>query len=243
MKKLIIVFLFLIIFLGFEPIEYVINNDERFTESEVLGPPAKPIVNEADFDFLVIADMHNKYFATTLYDFVMIAGDSTLNGFEKEYRAVQDLQSNFYYAIGNHELDNGGWQYWKQYIGYSTHYYWEIGSLCLIVMDTASVCYNDGDFGDLQYDWLEDVLENTTCPNKVIITHINMMKLYGQSRLADLCIDYDVKAFVSGHTHNYAWDLVGDTRCFTLNDYNEGGSGTYLKIFVVGNTLTWQIVL
>lgn len=205
---------------------------KRFYESETLPFPEKPsLKDEKNFKILVVSDMHNRKIIEPGYDFTVTCGDNVAHGYESEY---QDLQDDIYFTVGNWEVANNGWEYWKKYVGYSNHYYWEIGSLCLISIDTGSAC-----LCECQQQWLRKVLENTKCSNKIILTHINIILYYDNITLKNICEEYGVQLCVFGNQHNYFYTRENDVDYLNLNDYWEGGENTLLKVMINNDKMKW----
>lgn len=260
--------LFLIIFFlccdYFDPTGflYTINVDERFKENQSLKEIKSPsISNTKEFSFLVICDTHyykhqlnyikdieNKkdYFKI---DFIIVNGDIVQSGLENQYiLAKEDFNNSsipIYTTIGNHDIYNNGYNFYKKYFGRSV-YDFKIDDLHLIFLDTAN-----GTLGKLQFDYLENILKNSKSQKKIVFTHYNLVEnefnsftSYSYSdevyKIFSTFEKYNVNFCISGHIHRFILTNIRGTTYISLT--NKGSDKNDHIIFRYKNgILTYEI--
>ena len=220
-------------------------------------------INSDDYTFFIMSDSHlgGTMNITTMYneatsanaDAVLMIGDlcsgnqedyDTLNAVIERYPNIPALQ-----VVGNHDLYFEGWEYYYKYFGTST-YYFTVNTLSasdlFIMLDTGG-----GTLGDLQLDWLKDLLETQrdNFRNCIILTHNNLIKsrttistLPMQEEikvLLDLFLIYDVDYCITGHDHQYDTFTFGSTHYIVtdalLDSYEDAA---YLQLKVQDGTIS-----
>jgi 3',5'-cyclic AMP phosphodiesterase CpdA len=188
------------------------------------------------------------------YAFVVFVGDDTNTGSESQYQAfsgwanaLKDSGSAYikwYSAVGNHDLYNGGWSYFKKYLGPS-FYRLTAGSFSIYFVDSGQ-----GTLGNYQIDALRSAFASDPKP-KIVVSHY---PIYGGAselyyyrlanprevaELLDLFGRYDVKLIIAGHYHYYVHENVGGAFDEYLVDsltVSAGGSHHCLAVTLNGGT-------
>jgi len=198
-----------------------------------------------EFSFIVMTDTHiengntddvqkiigeiSKYKA----QFVVILGDITQNGKEKDIIAARDFMRSLpvpcYPVIGNHDVYFNNWSIgWGKYIG-STRYKVSDagGNVTLFILDSANAF-----FGKSQVDWLEKELK-TAQGTVFVLTHsdlfvmpkIKIQQLYDpaeRARVMTLLHNYDKsRMMLMGHSHERVEKKFGDVEYISTEDYKE----------------------
>jgi len=183
--------------------------------------------------------------------------------FNRNYVHNMEVQSKvpIMGARGNHE--GNCMQYYKYwpYSYYSEHYYsFNYGPIHFAFIDQ----YVDYSTASEQLNWLEQDLQNTTKPWKIICLHepgytdesVHKNNTDVQDFIQPLCLQENVKLVIGGHNHYYAHCLVDGVHHLTLGGggapgynaihigeglvYSESGLN-FAKIIVNKNTCTIQI--
>ncbi|HOJ63036.1 MAG TPA: metallophosphoesterase [Spirochaetota bacterium] len=238
--------LFLVIFFlscdYFDPSGFfcTVSIDERFKENQKLPPINPPsLINDKEFSFLLITDTH--YYKEQLnyikdieakkdefkIDFIIINGDIVQSGLKSQYElAKEDFKNSsipIYTTIGNHDIYNNGYIFYKEYFGKSI-YDFKIDTLHLIFLDTAN-----GTLGSLQLKYLEDILKNSNSKNKIVFTHYNLIEeefgsftSYSYSdevyKIFSLFEKYNVNFCISGHIHSFYLTEIRGTTYISLTN-------------------------
>ena len=145
--------------------------------------------------------------------FCIILGDIVDNGNREDYAAFNTFQSKLskkgipvYCIVGNHDLLNSGWNYWKYSCNPGTSFYrFKTSTVSWYFTDTGS-----GTMGDKQIAALETAFADDT-NRKLVFSHY---PLYGggialfsigntkeRARLIDLYAENKVKYLFEGHWH------------------------------------------
>ncbi|HTX72240.1 MAG TPA: metallophosphoesterase [Rectinemataceae bacterium] len=185
--------------------------------------------------------------------FVMYAGDDADGGTESQFKSFSDWASTvvdsggsqipWFSAVGNHDLYNGGWTYFRTYIGPS-FYHLNVAGFTIYVIDTGQ-----GTLGNYQISRLRS--EFAADPNpKIVVSHY---PIYGgasvlyyyrlanpreQAELLELFAQSKVKLIIAGHYHYLVHENVGafdewlvesltvkdggSTHCFSITLKNDG---------------------
>lgn len=234
---------------------YTVSVDERFKESKSLPSKSSPLLTDnKNFSFLVITDTH--YYKEQLnyikdidskknelkIDFIVVNGDIVQSGLKSQYElAKEDFEKTslpIYTTIGNHDMYNNGYILYKKYFG-KTVYDFKIDQLHLIFLDTAN-----GTLGNLQFEYLENILKNSNCRNKIVFTHYNFIEKelvsftsYSYSdevyKIFSLFEKYAVNFCISGHIHEFILTNIKGTSYISL--VNKGGSSNNYLIFRYNN--------
>ena len=186
------------------------------------------------------------------YAFVVFAGDDANDGAESEYQAflgwantLKDsggASMKWYSAVGNHDLYNGGWTYFKNSVGPS-FYRLTAGAFSIYFVDSGQ-----GTLGNYQIDALRSAFAADPNP-KIVVSHY---PIYGGAselyyfrlanprevaELLDLFGQYDVKLILAGHYHYYVHENVGGAFDEYLVDsltVSDGGSHHCLAVTLNG---------
>lgn len=187
--------------------------------------------NPDQFNFLVVSDLHIqnlkdlKKYQTYLNAqinklqpaFILCSGDLTQYGLKGEWQLLTDLLYSFdvpfYFALGNHDILNNGWEAAKL-IQESSSLYFKCASLSFYICDNAS-----GYFNRVQIDILEDFFSRDESP-KIVMAHY---PLYGyesistieeSNRLLNLFWENNVLCYIHGHTHSPQDTYLSDLRLY-----------------------------
>lgn len=228
--------------------------DERFEQSRTLPSPASISPATQDFSLVFTADPHFTRESGINFDSFIngisdlapsdiigmaVLGDLVQNGQEAEYLSYHESVDglNVFNVIGNHDVYNAGWNFFREYLGPSSYSLpigtaGEIGSLLLINIDSANAS-----LGNSQTEWLINILETerkqyTHC---IIITHSNLFpsslgtvvqfsdknEVYS---LVDLFNKHDVDYVLGGHSHQLSEYELFSTKYITLDSIKEPDS-------------------
>lgn len=158
------------------------------------------------------------------YAFVLYLGDDADGGLTTQFEAFASwagsMQNSspapmqWYSAVGNHDLYNGGWPAFKQYIGPS-FYRLSAGAYSIYVVDSGQ-----GTLGDYQIDELASEFASDPKP-KIVVSHYavyaaeDVLYYYRLSnprevaRLLDLFARSNVKLILAGHWHYLVHESIG----------------------------------
>jgi hypothetical protein len=210
----------------------------------IVPPTSSAISTSVPFSFLVVGDphfgasfeagsdvlhafkqlAHRKDANGKPFAFVLYVGDDVDAGKEAQFTAFTDWASSmtdsndaamqWYSAVGNHDVYNGGWSYFRKYVGPS-FFKLAVGGYSIYVIDTGQ-----GTLGNYQLDELQS--EFAADPNpKIVVSHY---PIYGeadvlyfyrlgnpreQARLLDLFARSNVKLIIAGHYHYLVHESVG----------------------------------
>ncbi|WRH66564.1 MAG: metallophosphoesterase [Planktothrix sp. GU0601_MAG3] len=128
--------------------------------------------------------------------------------FEKPYQYLLEQKVKFYACLGNHDIrtENGNRQVTYPLFNMQGRYYtFKYDPVQFFVLDA-----NDHADWDKQIPWLEDQLQRSQTPWKIVYSHFPMYSsgLYGVNpalinRLTPLFKKYGVQLYMNGHEHHY----------------------------------------
>jgi 3',5'-cyclic-AMP phosphodiesterase len=158
------------------------------------------------------------------YAFVLYLGDDADGGLATQFQAFASwagsmkdsngIAMQWYSAVGNHDLYNGGWTSFKQYVGPS-FYKLSVGAYSIYVLDSGQ-----GTVGDYQIDELRSEFASDPNP-KIVVSHYavyaaeQVLYYYRLSNprevaeLLDLFARSNVKLILAGHWHYLVHESIG----------------------------------
>ncbi len=209
--------------------------------------------NATDFTVAIMSDIHQGHYLGNLLPeaidaakaagdlFVLALGDSADTGKTEDFTAVKqafdDRNMPFRMVLGNHDIYFGGWENWRNLFG-SSIFRFDVGqTISFFVLDTAN-----GYVGDSQMNWLENELQKSSLPIKIIATHDpiymgttrSLWQLASDeegAKLKYLAKKYGVKAFLGGHFHGFAENIVDDIFYLVTGGINRTQDGPYKNHF------------
>jgi predicted phosphodiesterase len=227
--------------------------DRRFEENNSL-PPVNDLSVPPNFSFIVISDTHvkdenhiklealpGKIIPTDR--FVITCGDNTQDGAEenfkvfKRYLAATGLPC--YTTIGNHDIYNGGWAYYRTLLGRSCYTFKVGDNLRMVVFDSAN-----GTLGAPQKEWLANILRTKTESRCLVFTHfqffapnIDIVQQYTDEKeiyyLMHLFTTYGANCVFAGHAHEFYDKTVNGVRYLTLDDMSDNnGKKHFIRVWV-----------
>lgn len=235
--------------------------DNRYSTSAKLEYPTVPqIIDPTDFSLLVITDTHfGRYNGSVLaaeslrqtvpYDFLVINGDITQTGKEKDWEEAMSelslLNVPYYFTLGNHDLYNDGQEMFYKYFG-PTHYSLTVGALQLLFLDTGN-----GVIAEAEKEWYEEQLHASTASDIITFTHTSPITRYVQHMVAqpnpdefywmvDLHADYGVSALIAGHIHNNLEETFRGVRYISQTHANDPKEPQALHISYIDGELTYK---
>lgn len=184
--------------------------------------------NKKQYSVLLLTDVHlgkansakESAFFDWLYqleekpEFCLVLGDITDHGFEHEYqlyqafsKKIEEMGIPVYGLVGNHDLYNGGWRYWKKYVfPYAASYRFHTDSFSWYMLDTGN-----GTLGNIQLHNLEWAMKNDPL-KKLVFTHypvygggifyFTLSDTRGRALVLDLFARYSVVNVFAGHWHD-----------------------------------------
>jgi predicted phosphodiesterase len=231
--------------------------NEKFEDSQKYSFPAEPVVNEKEFSFVFISDLHygkteeNSFFpliekknADWKCDFVIVGGDIAQRGSGNNWKKfIADKTATsmpVYSVMGNHDSNYGKWNNFHKYL-HASSYYLEIGNTIFIFLNSSSRVH-----GSKQMDWVQNVLNNTTKSLKILITHMDEGDAGEELRY--LCNNYDIDLVLKGHEHVRLKEEVNNAIWLTVNSANttlskmhgEPTDSCYLIIKIVDDTFSYE---
>jgi len=158
------------------------------------------------------------------YAFVLYLGDDADAGLKAQFEAFANWAGSmkdssgspmqWYSAVGNHDLYNGGWSSFKQYVGPS-FYKLSAGAYSIYVIDSGQGTLGDYQIGELKSEFASD-------PNpKIVVSHYavyaaeQVLYYYRLSNprevaeLLDLFARSNVKLIIAGHWHYLVHESIG----------------------------------
>ena len=178
-------------------------------------------IKDVMFKFVVMADVHNdiddlkKALEMEKVSLVVIAGDLTINGTEKEQQTIKNiLNDNIYVIPGNHDDYKNVWIFGKKYQSISE------GNFKMILIDNS----NWRGLGEEQKKWIENEVQVCRVIKCVVVMHMplennfsaHIMGEYLKSTaeeakwLKSLLLNNNVKTGYSGHLHyNSSYTIDG----------------------------------
>jgi len=242
--------------------------ERRFMESRMIAGNNnyEKLNGITNFSFIVCGDPHASQDTCGYFDrldfsadgrdssFVVVTGDLTQGGKKVNFDEFADIMNGLrksgiscFPAVGNHDLYNDGWEYYKKKIGPSS-YVVTAGHCKFIFLDTAS-----GRVGERQMRWLEQELAVNTRPVVFVVSHL---PIYGGShgiyhfprneereKMLALFEKYNVNCVLEGHFHGFVHINEGGVDYIT-----SGGIGCglldndtyhYLVFTVSGNHVSY----
>jgi len=193
-------------------------------------------------------------------DFIFHCGDLTPFGQENQYQAIKSVLEQsvvpVYTTEGNHDIKNGGSQFYQEYFGSST-YSFDLGLAHFTVFNTSS-----GDVNPQEFIWLEQDLSQTEADFRFVFTHIppfdprtgenhTLFNSTTGTQLMDLFETYDVDVVFTGHIHMYNETVVNGVRYVITGgagaslyaDEENGGIYHYMNVTLDEGILTIEPVL
>lgn len=194
----------------------------------------EPEINNlpSEYDFVVIADLHygskrkdapgvpSSDFIKWLSDilpedrpkFCLSLGDVADCGYEEQYLQYSELVAQIealgvkvFNTVGNHDLYQSGWDYWKENCYPSTSFYkFKTNGYSLYSIDTGT-----GTLGPVQLELLKKNMEEDPAP-KIIFTHyplytdtffFNFADTTDRNLMTRYFADNNVKLYLAGHLH------------------------------------------
>jgi 3',5'-cyclic-AMP phosphodiesterase len=170
-------------------------------------------------------------------DFALFGGDYADRGLEEEYKLFLSFASTlkagssshlgegaalpWFSVVGNHDLYNSGWKYYKKYLGPSSDSF-SAGSLRFYCIDTGS-----GTVGETQLEDLGSAMSADPSP-KVVLSHypVHGARTYAYFRLTNtreraqllsMFNSYGVKLLLCGH-----WHRAEEADCGNFPEYLTG---------------------
>ncbi len=222
--------------------------DSRMHYNLTLTENQAPIINDVqNYTFLIMADFHykdnnpsyikNAYSKIPDLSFIIVLGDITEAGLKTHYDSVKEdsvsVDIPVYHCIGNHDLYNGGYKYFKEYFG-RTVYSFVIDKKLFLFMDTAN-----STLGIPQRQYITDLL-NENYEEFMVFTHYSLIDKEIQSPTAmsnpedtyflfDVFEDSKVKFVFSGHLHTLLELNIRNTNYITI----PASKDTYKKACLV----------
>jgi len=193
-------------------------------------------------------------------DFIFHCGDLTPFGQENQYQAIKSVLAQsvvpVYTTIGNHDIKNGGGQFYQDYFGSST-YSFDLGPAHFTVFNTSS-----GDITPQEFIWLEQDLAQTEADFRFVFTHIppfdprtgethTLFNSSTSTQLMSLFETYDVDVVFTGHIHMYNETIVNGVRYVITGgvgaglyaDEENGGIYHYMNVTLKEDILTVEPVI
>lgn len=220
-------------------------------------------------------------------DFVITGGDNVdVDGMKPEMRtnAVQLYQEykdiigqssleNWYLTIGNHDRYWGdgekggvyGEALFRSFFG-DTYYTFDHKGWRFIVLNSAEIFDGNYCISDAQYQWLENVLDNTSARQPIIVSvHVPFLSLYypvlegrytatdtfvNQKQVFDRFAGHNLKLVLQGHQHLYEEINVKGVQFITAGAVSakwwsgafHGTEEGYLKININGDQFDWEYI-
>lgn len=197
--------------------------------------------NSRSVDTAFISWLDGLNTAGKLPRFVICLGDVAEHGYEsemKDFNALADKVRAYgiqvYSVLGNHDLYNDGWQYWKEIVYPGTSFYhFKTDGFSWYFLDTGN-----GTLGTHQYSLLIDALQKDSSP-KIVCMHY---PVYAQGHFyfclqdtteRNLLISYfadnNVKLLLDGHTHDYNYTDFGFVE-YNIPGFAEDGQWALVTI-------------
>lgn len=194
-------------------------------------------------------------------DFILFGGDYADKGRESEFQAFRAYADSlragaashlgagaalpWFAAIGNHDLYNSGWRYFKKYLGPS-RLRLSAGSMSVYIVDTAS-----GTLGEGQLEELGSRLSSDTSP-KLVLSHypVHGSAGYGyyritdtreRAQLLDLFNARGVRLLACGHWHHPLRTSCGSfDECVTGSLWGPSASCALVSIAPDGSLASYE---
>jgi len=241
--------------------------DERHAERDnfkFLNSAQRNLNFGNDYSFIVVTDTHiengnafgleglesvissnNANHGNSQIKFVVNLGDITQYGAAKDLNVFINFSKSLsipcYPVIGNHDIYNGNWIVWKDYIG-STRYKIDGGGTTLFILDSANAF-----FGKEQLDWLERELKHTS-GHVFVFTHTNLFvsNLLNIQHLSDknerARITYILKdkcdIMFMGHSHERWEHVAGGVKYVNIEDFKD--TKVYCLVSVTSTGVSYE---
>lgn len=164
--------------------------------------------------------------------FCICLGDIAEHGYESEFRdykeKIQDKLDKLgiptFNVVGNHDLFNTGWKYYKEVLGETTSFYrFSTKNISWYFLDSAG-----GSLGTTQMQSLYEAVSGDTKP-KFFFTHVplyanghfyfSMQNTDERNKLIVLLNRNKAKTFVTGHIHTQKSSDLGSFTEYTVNAF------------------------
>lgn len=236
--------------------------DNRIKDLKEVKENIPNFINDKPYKILVITDVHfgseehnvkkatEEFFSfldgIPIEDFPLFCiclGDITEHGLQKEFneydsfvkKLKNDYGINTFTVIGNHDLYNSGWHFYKEIVFPNTSfYYFKTNQLSYYFIDSAS-----GSLGKNQMNAFLDLLKKDSNP-KIVSTHVPiyanghfyfvMQNTLERNSLISMLAKNNVKAVLVGHTHEWYVSKLGP---FTEYNIASFASDKYVGIVSV----------
>jgi 3',5'-cyclic AMP phosphodiesterase CpdA len=190
-------------------------NSENLSQIKVVQPE--------DFTFAVFGDNKGNYsfFEPLLHDiardkqiaFAVDMGDLVSDGKRRQFRRFlnqvqEDLKIPFMTAVGNHDLNGGGSDNYREIFG-STYYAFQVGQSYFIVLDATT----EAGFDQTELKWLEEELKKAQASKvRFVFMHVPPFDPRGNGfhkclndgkELLDLFKHYHLTHLFASHIHGY----------------------------------------
>jgi predicted phosphodiesterase len=192
--------------------------------------------------------------------FIFHCGDLTSFGLQSQYQDIKAVldqsQVPVYTTVGNHDIKNGGGQYYIQYFGSST-YSFDVGPAHISVFNTSS-----GDVRESEFTWLEQDLSQANSEYKFVFTHIppfnplpgldhSLLNVTTSTRLMQLFGEEHVDVVFTGHIHLFndstyngvRYVVTGGAGASLYADEAHGGIYHFVNVTVTKSAISIEPVL
>ncbi len=172
-------------------------------------------------------------------DLVVMAGDLTSEGYEREFEAAASWMEGFEAPTltvpGNHDARNVGWMHFQRLFGdrfparrlvFDDERARRLGApgATVVGVDSSQPDVNEGRVGREWYGWIRERFEESPDDLKVFVIHHHLVSIPGTGRerntvadagdLLDVLSGLGVDIILSGHKHvPYFWGLNGMLIC------------------------------
>jgi Icc protein len=206
---------------------------------------------DAPFKFAVIADIQRRFDelgaavrklnADTAVRFVLVAGDITQFGLQREFawfeRELDKLKVPWLTVIGNHDALGNGTAIYRTRYG-PLNYTFDYGTVRFVVANTNGWEFprTAPDFG-----WMEEQLAAARAESRRIIVlshvgpYVHQLNTTQSAIFTRLMVDYGVELSVHGHMHAYGYGRLYDSALVSQLVDNIG-SRNYSTL-IVGDTI------
>jgi predicted phosphodiesterase len=237
------------------------RNDNGYFAFMVVGDnhAGFPYTDSAALKIIRLMNREDRYGKLPV-DFVANLGDATFyKGREENYKTYNKLRSILRWpmitAIGNHDYVNGGWRFFKTYLGSSQFAFADRNSY-FIVLDLKIT-----DPTEEQFAWIEAELKKSTAyKHRFIFMHKSPISLYQLSwfrpelsswsyRFMKLCQKHKVDIVFAGHEHMFRTATLGGVKYIISGGGgmlpqipdSDGGYLHYLVVRVYGDYVDYEI--
>ncbi|MEN8230952.1 MAG: metallophosphoesterase, partial [Bacteroidota bacterium] len=185
---------------------------------------------------------------------VVMVGDLTTGHSEDVDVLEQHLPHTdsmpLFLMVGNHDLYFDGWPEYYSRFGSSTYLFTirtPAATDLYICLDTGG-----GTMGNLQLDWLRDILETRSDYRRcVLFTHNNLFRFRRTAStnpnveelmvLLELFSEHQVDMVVTGHDHEHFAQQFGNTTHIVMDALKDGlGNAGYFQLNVTGGEMTYR---